>query len=249
MIPKPFSVKRYRSAQDRFFKPALKNFFATEFPRLFGPVMRENLAEALLDLITQMYPERHHLQPGQVLWNALDKHTRADSPTRKYIPVVLSLVTEEDVKLMSTGASRKMVTEQAIARIIREAYQQGGILSMRDIALLTLRTDSYVSVLRKSYEKEHETILPHTGVLHDMGSCISHKSVIVRKVMLEKKDPLDVARETAHSQQAVDQYLNDYHRVKAVYDYNQDVPYIHLVTGIAKHVIKEYVEIITLCQK
>ena len=249
MIPTPSRVKHYRSAQDRFLNPALKNFFATEFPRLFGPVMRENLAEALLQLIGQVHPERQRLQPGQVLWNALDKHTRGDSPHRKYLPVVLSLVTEEDVKLMSTGASRKTVTKQAIARIIQEAYQQGGILSMRDIALLTLRDDSYVSVLRKGYEKEHDTILPHTGVLHDMGSCISHKTVIVRKGMLEKKDPADVARETAHSQQAVDRYLHDYHRVKAVYDYNQDVQYIHLVTGIARHVIKEYVEIIQFCQQ
>lgn len=249
MIQTPSRVKHYRSAQDRFLKPAVMNFFATEFPRLFGPLMRENLAEALLHLIDQLHPERQRLQPGQILWNALDKHTRGDSPNRKYIPVVLSLVNEDDVKLMSTGASRTTVTKQAIARIIREAYQQGGILSMRDIALLTLRTDSYVSLLRKSYEKEHETILPHTGVLHDMGSCMSHKSVIVRKVILEKKDPADVARETAHSQKAVDHYLNDYHRVKSVYDYHQDVQYIHLVTGIAKHVVKEYVEIITLCQK
>ena len=249
MIPTSPRMKQYRSAQDRFLKPALKNFFATEFPRLFGPLMRENLAEALLQLMSQIYPEHLHLQPGQVLWNALDKHTRGDSPNRKYVPVVLSLVTEEDVKLMSTGASRTKVTEQAIARVIREAYQQGGILSMRDIALLTLRTETYVSGLRKNYEKEQDTILPHTGVLHDMGSCISHKSVIVRKVILEKKDPADVARETAHSQKAVDKYLNDYHRVKTVYDYNQDVQYIHLITNIAKHVVKEYVEIIKSCQK
>jgi hypothetical protein len=249
MIPKSSRVKHYQSAQERFLKPALKNFFATEFPRLFGPVMRENLAEALLQLMAQVHPERQRLQPGQILWNALDKHTRGDSPKRKYVPVVLSLVTEDDVKLMASGACRTTVTKQAIARIVREAYQQGGILSMRDVALLTLRTDSYVSVLRKRYEKEHDTILPHTGVLHDMGSCISHKSVIVRKVILEKKDPADVARETAHSQKAVDRYLNDYHRVKSVYDYHQDAQYIHLVTGIAKHVVKEYVEIIQLCQK
>ena len=249
MIPASYREKHYRSAQDRFLKPALMNFFATEFPRLFGPVMRENLAEALLELIEQVHPECQRLQPGQILWNALDKHTRGDSPNRKYTPVVLSLVTEDDVKLMISGIPRTTVTKQAIARIIREAYQQGGILSMRDIALLTLRTNSYVSVLRKRYEKEHDTILPHTGVLHDMGSCITHKSVIVRKVVLEKKDPADVARETAHSQKAVDHYLNDYHRVKSVYVYHKDVQYIHLVTGIAKHVVKEYVEIIKSCQK
>jgi hypothetical protein len=249
MHPTPRSVKHYRSAQDRFLKPAVVNFFAREFPKLFGPVMRENIADELLNLFKSLNPDAQRLQPGQILWNALDKYTRGDSPNRRYVPVVLSLVTQEDVRRLTAGESRTTITQQAMARIIQEAYQQGGILSMRDIALLTLRCDSYVSVLRKTYEKEHDTILPHTGVKHDMGSCITHKAVIVRKVILEKKDPVDVARETTHSQQAVDHYLKDYHRVKAVYDYKQDIEYIHLVTGIAKHVVKEYVEIIKFCQK
>jgi hypothetical protein len=249
MHPTSRSIKHYRSAQDRFLKPALVNFFAREFPKFFGPVMRENIVEELLSIFARLNPEAQHLQPGQILWNALDQHTRGDSPNRRYVPVVLSLVTQEDVQRLSAGVSRTLITQQAIARIIQEAYQQGGILSMRDIALVTLRCDSYISVLRKAYEKEHDTILPHTGVKHDMGSCITHKSVIVRKVILDKKDPADVARETAHTQQAVDHYLNDYHRINAVYTYHQDLDYIHLVTGIAKHVIKEYVEIIKLCQK
>jgi hypothetical protein len=248
VIPQSSRMKHYSSARDRFLKPALKNFFATEFPRLFGPVMRENLAEELLNLMNRLSPDRDRMQPGQVLWNALDRNTRGDSPNRRYVPVVLSLVTESDVSLLCKGTARTKVSEQAVARIIREAYEQGGILSMRDIALLTLRADTYVTTLRKNYEKEHDTVLPHTGVLHDMGSCISHKSVIVRKVILEKKDPADVAKETSHTQKAVDRYLADYHRVKSVYDYNKDVQYIHLVTGIARHVVKEYVEIITLCQ-
>ena len=35
----------------------------------------------------------------------------------------------------------------------------------------------------------------------------------------------------------------------SVYDYHQDVQYIYLVTDIAKHIVKEYIEIIKLCQK
>ena len=77
-----------------------------------------------------------------------------------------------------------------------------------------------------------------------MGSCISHKGTIVRKVVAEKKDPADVAQECRHSQRAVDCYLKDYHRVKTAYEHKQNLDYIHMVTGIAKHVVKEYVEII-----
>ena len=77
-----------------------------------------------------------------------------------------------------------------------------------------------------------------------MGSCISHKTTIIRKVIVEKKDPADVARECHHTQRAVDRYLKDFHRVKTAYKQNQDNDYVHIVTGIAKHVVKQYIEMI-----
>jgi hypothetical protein len=41
MIKTPDCYNRYHSARDRFLKAALSNFFAREFPKLFGPVIRE----------------------------------------------------------------------------------------------------------------------------------------------------------------------------------------------------------------
>jgi hypothetical protein len=244
MIRTPDGIKRYSSAKYRFLKPVVVNFFAREFPKLFGPVMRERLAEELIDLFEKLCPEKTTIRPGQMLWNALDKNTRGDSPNRRYVPVVLSMITEDDVDQLIKGTTMSTITKNAVARIIREAYEQGGILSSRDIGLLTLRQPATASRLRREYEQENGCTLPHTGALHDMGSCISHKSIIVRKVVAEKKDPADVAQQCRHSQRAVDCYLKDYHRVKTAYDHTQDLDYIHLVTGIAKHVVKEYVEII-----
>jgi hypothetical protein len=244
MIKKPDTYRRYHSAQDRFILSAFSNFFAREFPKLFGPVMREKLADELLTLVVNLYPETKRLQPGQMLWNALDQTTRATSPQRRYVPVVLSVITPQDIEQLAQGTPMIKITRSAIARIIQEAYSQGGILSTRDISLLILRDPSTVSGLRLRYEKEHNCTLPHTGLLHDMGSGVSHKTVILRKIIFEKKDPADVARETNHSQKAVDRYLNDYHRVKTVYDYNTDISFIYQVTGLSKHLIKQYVEII-----
>ncbi len=77
-----------------------------------------------------------------------------------------------------------------------------------------------------------------------MGSSVSHKTIIIRKVILEKKDPADVARECNHSQAAVDHYLKDYHRVKTLHGLGQNLDFIHLVTQIAKHVIVQYINLI-----
>jgi len=244
MIKTPDSIKRYDAAKHRFLRPVLINFFAREFPKLFGPVMRERIVDELIDLFEKTTPEVKRIKPGQILWNALDKNTRGDSPNRRYITVVLSVITENDVEQLAKGVLMSVVAQNAIARMIKEAHKQGGILSSRDVGLLTLRTPSYVSRIRLKYEKEHDHLLPHTGLLHDMGSCISHKTTIIRKVVVEKKDPADVARECNHSQGAVDYYLKDFYRVKTAYKQNQDNDYVHIVTGIAKHVVKEYIEMI-----
>jgi hypothetical protein len=244
MIKKPSCHNRYSSARCRFLKPVIEEFFSRELPRFFGPVLREKIAEQLITIFDDLYADTGRIKPGQVLWNALNKDTRAISKKRSYVPVILSLITQNDVDLLANGTPMSEITRNAIARIIREAYDQGGILSTRDVSLLTLRDPSYVSSIRIRYEKEHNCRLPHTGLLHDSGSGTSHKALILRKIIIEKKDPAYVARETAHCQKSVDRYLSDYHRVKTLYDQNPDVDYIHLVTGLSKHLIKQYVEII-----
>jgi len=244
MLSKSPRHKQFNSAKDRFFKPSIMNFFAREFPSLFGPVIRENIANELITLFEKMNPEVDRIKHGQIFWNALDKTTRADSPKRKYVPVKLTLVSEQDIEKLVKGESFVTIKQNAIARVIKEAYEQNGILSTRDIALIFNISDSNASLNRRNYEKQNNVVLPHTGSLHDMGSCITHKVEIIYKVIVEKKDPTQAAYETNHTQQAVDRYLNDYYRVYTLYNKNEDIDFIHSVTNIAKNVVIQYIEII-----
>ena len=244
MMRQPDGIKRYRSAKSRFLKPVIMAFFHKEFPKLFGPIMREKLADELICLFEQNCLSIKRLKPGQLLWNALDKNTRGDSPVRRFTPVVLSLVTPTDIEQLEKGTKPSVVAQNTVARMMNEAYQQGGILSTRDVALIMHRYTGAVSHLRLRYEKDQQCILPHTGALHDMGSTISHKAAIIHKVIIQKKDPAWVAKECNHSQQAVDRYLKDYYRVKTIYQHNSDIEFIHQVTAIAKHVVEQYIRII-----
>jgi hypothetical protein len=244
MIPKPTSVKKYSSAHDRFLKPAIVNFFEREFCGMFGPIVRENIADAIVDLFNSLCPELSRVKPGQLVWNALDKRTRADSYKRRYKPVILSLVTDEDILMFEKNSSVSTIRKNVMARMIREAYQQGAVLSTRDLSLLLVSHAAYLSQLRIEYEQEYKTILPHTGVIHDMGTTLTHKRVIIYKHVVEKKDPAVVARETNHSQRAVDKYLKDFNRVKTLVNDNKDINFIHHTTNIARQVIKQYLQII-----
>ena len=249
MMKSPDCVKRYSSAKSRFLKGALINFFQKEFPKLFGPVLREKIVEELIKIIETNSPSKDHLKPGQMLWNAVDISTRADSKNPKFIPVILTIINQEDIEKLSNGQTVSKIRNHAIDRILVEAYKQGALLSMRDIGLFSWRYSGTISKYRKQYEKEHNVTLPHTGSIQDMGSCISHKKIIIQKIIVEKKDPLVVSKETKHSMQAVDRYLKDFHRVQHCYRNGKDIHFTTTATGLNKFVVKQYWEILQNTQK
>ena len=248
MISKTKNEKQYRSAHDRFLKPMIVNFLVYEL-RYLGPVTAANVADELIRIFEENVPQIGRLKHGQMLWNALDKNTRGDSKNRKYKAVVLSVVTDEDVTLFKQGKSIKEIRKQIIARIMKEAYEQGGILSTRDVGLILSHDSSVISQERSQYEIEHQTVLPHPGVLHDMGSTITHKRMIIYKYVIEKKATNIIALETNHSQRAVDHYIRDYNRVKILLDDHKNLEFIHLATKIAKPVIKQYQDVFNQCVK
>ena len=239
MITESRNVKQYRSAHNRFLKPMIVNFLVYEL-RYLGPVTAANVADELIRIFEENVPQTDRLRHGQMLWNALDKNTRGDSKNRKYKSVVLSVVTDEEVALFEQGKSIREIRKQIIARIIKEAYQQGGILSTRDAGLILAQDCSVISNARIEYETEHQTVLPHPGVLHDMGSTVTHKQIIIQKYVAEKKATNIIALETNHSQRAVDHYIRDYNRVKTLLDDHKDLEFIHMATKIAKPVIAQY---------
>jgi hypothetical protein len=205
--------KQYDSAPKRLLEAAVAQFFEENFPKFFGSEMRRRIAQHLLALIEEQWPAYTHLRPGQCLWNAVAIETRADSPRLRLVPVVLTLIDEDDMAQRANGVSLTQIGQQATARVLEEAYQQGALLSMRDLALLTWHTEGRIIYFRKGWETTNQRQLPHPGTLQDMGSCITHKTSIVVKAIYEGRDTRQVALETKHTQRAVDRYLKDFHRL------------------------------------
>lgn len=244
MIAQPQAQKHFGSARKRSLQSSIESFLDREFPRTFGPVIRQKMAERIVDLVDQQLPPKDYLRPGQCVWNAVSIATRPDSPNCRLVPVILTLVDSSDVEQLARGIPMSAIAQQSIARICREAFEQGALLSMRDIGLLVWRSNSTISTIREKWEADQKTALPHVGTIQDFGTCISHKTAIIRKVVYEGKDPRRAADETKHSQRAVDRYLKDFHRVKTCYDHMPDIEFITRTTGLSRHLVNQYVGII-----
>jgi len=244
MLPISAASKHYSSAHKRFLKPAIENFFKTEFAKSFGPNVRSFIADELIKIFKENNRDTNSLKPGQVLWTAIHKDTKSGSHNMKLVPVILTLVNDDDISKLENGLNVSEHKQNVIARILKEAYSQGALLSMRDVSLLLVMGYSSASQIRKKYEEKHNVNLPHPGNLQDMGSCLTHKYQIIYKCVVEKKDPLIAAKETNHTVMAVDRYLKDFNRVKTLYLDDKDEDYIHLVTKLSLNLIAQYVNII-----
>jgi len=203
MIGASSSHKHFASARKRFLQASIERFFELEFSRLFGPFMREQISSRLVELVEEQMPPRDFLRPGQCLWNAVALETRPDSPKLRLVPVVLTLVDDSDTDRLAAGTRLRDVLAGTIARMMEEAFEQGALLSTRDLGLLLGHDHRYISSRRRAWEDEHHQTLPHPGSLQDFGSCLSHKIAIIVKVVYEKKPTRQVASETKHTQRAV----------------------------------------------
>lgn len=241
MIPTTCAQKHYSSAHTRFFDAAIHRFFKEHFPGLIGDELLKLITVKLMDLIQTYAADITRIKPGQMLWIAVDKSTRADSHKVRYRPVVLTVVHPDEIGILEQGNTTiPQMVPGSIARMCNEAYEQNALLSMRDIGLICKRSWGTISNLRQQYEKEHNKLLPTPAALQDMGSGVTHKTIILRKILKEKKDMATVRKETNHTQQAIDRYLKDYRRVEILLKEQKDIFYIAQITQLSMYLIKQY---------
>lgn len=208
---------QYRPQAGKTLREALRNFIRREFPRLGGPWVIEMFVDKLLQLVDRYHIERDKLQPGQILWPAIavdeaPGYRKAIYATRQ-VPVVLTLVNQDDIAAMREGHPWSDIVQRSLVRAMKEAYAQGGLLTTSDLSVLFYHSHSRVAELIRQYEIQTGEVVPRRGTLHDMGRTVTHKRIICRKAFLEGKTTDVIARETDHSPEAVDHYLLDFSRV------------------------------------
>jgi hypothetical protein len=249
MAGKPPASALYSPYQAKTFPAALAQLVAQEFPHLGGPKVRELFVAEVTRLIERYYPPRERMQPGQILWWAVDKtdrphdhHTMAET---RLVPVVLTLVTLDDIRALAQGQGRTSVSQQVVARVHHEADAQGGVLSEIDTALLLAYAPGHISDLILAYEARTGEVLPRRGTVHDMGRSVTHKGVIARKVLKERKTTAQAAHETNHTSESVDRYLLDLMRCYVCLKRAKQSPdQTAFATGLSVSLVKEYAALI-----
>jgi hypothetical protein len=239
----------YRPLSAKTLRVALKSFIRREFPRLGGPWVIDKFVDKLLEIVDQYRFFHGKLIPGQVVWPAV----KIDDPpvyrkpiaSTHQIPAIITIVNQDDVEALRNNADRQQLLKQAIVRAANDAYAQGGVLSCTDLGLLFQRSNNRVAEIIRKYETETGDVVPRRGNIHDMGRTVTHKSIICRKAYLEGKVTPQIALETCHSPEAVDNYVLDFARVFfATIQRSMSIDETVFAIQRPRYLVQEYVRLI-----
>jgi hypothetical protein len=247
--------KKLRRIQDKNLKRLLLHRFLNHYGYDKGAITANAIIDDILQLIEDYFlvtpqpdGDLHHLHYGQLTWMAIPIEARP----RKYQsiaetqlqPVVLSFVTDDDIAHIAHGFDSKTLRKKRLARWVDETFDQGALLTQLDLAILLGVCDAVVSQYVNEIQKDTGKLLPTRGNIHDLSGAITHKREIIT-LYLEGYLTPEIAMKTKHSNEAVDRYIRDYHRVEMLWRHGiTDLDQMSQLSRLAKRVIQQYIDLL-----
>jgi len=214
--------------------------------------MARSFISHLIALRERFCPLFEDLAPGQLQAVALcvtDRRMSLKTRYRSHVPVRLTLYTQAELAALERLGPRDRdaideILQRRVARILTEAYCQGGLLSLSLVGIITHQHPARISRLVDDFEARHHLVLPTPGTIHDAGSKLTHKTTIVR-MHLTGMDCKEIARQTFHCEEAVGRYIDDFERVLIAKAHGVPQGLIGRILKLADHVVTQYEELIT----
>jgi len=232
----------------RNLQTRLINRFRDKYRFLGGEEITRFIVEDILSLVEEAYLPRKMMRKGQIVWDGV-KIKQDQKPGRaltmkktKTIPIVLTLVTEEDIKKYKRGTSIKEIRKDIYERISKEANERGTVLNHCDFGLLTCQSMSVVGRCIREREKEKNIQILTRGKAHDLGRGVTHKAEILRMGKIQKYSILEIKRRTNHSVDAIERYNRDFERIELLIP-KLSIQEIAYVTGLSEGLVKEHIKL------
>lgn len=205
-------------------------------------------AQAVLDTVYRVFgayfESNAALKPGQMHFEVVSEAAPPQLPLAKcpLVTVVLTLdAGQQDLQVKESGGIAAL-RQQRIQRLAHEAYQQGGLLTVEDLANRLLNCGERTLSRDLAALRKEGIVLPLRSTVKDMGRSITHRSQIV-KLWLEGKEYSEIAKATYHSVDAVANYIEKFKRVIALMKEGYDIKTISFLVKISTTLTEEYIAI------
>jgi len=186
------------------------------------------------------HAEGNILQPGQMIWTALDMNEPPGKPLKicKLRRIILTHIKPKEDAEVRRLYSRSAKRQQQINRMAVEAQEQQALLSQEDLAEIL---DTDVRTIRRDIQdlRRQGISVPTRGQQKDIGPGVTHRVQAIT-LFLEEKEPVEIARTIKHSLTAVERYIDTFCRVVFCQRRFRNNLKTALVVGVSVHTVNTY---------
>lgn len=235
--------------RDKTLHNVLSHLFVTEFGYEKKVIFAEAMIERILETIDAFVKPASLLKPGQYLWMAVSNDGRKHAQKRMreipQVPVILDLVTDDDLKALAEGEDSRAVRGRRHARLLNQAFAQGGVLAQSDLAAISLVHRATVSDDIADFRKTHGQILPYRGSVQDVGATLTHKVETIRLFEAGCLEPEICERlPVAHNLQSVENYVQTYKNITKLLERGFAPAEVSGILSVGVRLVETYVDII-----
>lgn len=248
---------RYESIPKRSFRNAIIRLLEENYKILGSHKVLSLLADDIVNLHKEFYPDLDTSRSGHIVWRTTGAQCKKPSYGTKVEDyevktVILPLITDEDVEqrirshygIQKNHCDKQVDRDIAVmARLVKSAYEQGGLLSGAELSVLLNRSLGTIGRYLRLYHERNKDILPTKGIVLDQGSKPSHKGSIIH--LYEQGYPeLDIARLTSHTLDAIGRYIRKYKNIKLLLEKGFSLIEMVRTTGMGRSTILQYRDLV-----
>lgn len=203
------------------------------------------IAEAFYEQFSLYYQEHTNisLSSGEVAYEVVAR----DEPAGKHIRLARKITAR--LRLIDFNSDLEVLANfglaglrrHRVARLTKLAYDQGGLLSYEDLAMLL--STSPATVKRDAAFLRHQgKFIMTRGVKQDMGPGLSHKTIIC-DLYFKGYTFSEIEFQTNHSESSVKRYLADFIQVASLHRQNFSIQQIRLIAQKSERLVREYLQL------
>jgi biotin operon repressor len=209
------------------------------------------IAEAFYQQFSLYFQEHANvrLSTGEIAYEAV----AAEEPAGKHIRLSRKLTVR--LKLIDFNTDLEALANYGLAglrrhrlaRLSRQAYDQGALLSYEDIAMLLTTSPATVKRDVQHLRRQGQFIMTR-GTKHDMGPGLSHKTAIL-DLYFKGYTFTEIEAKTNHSETSVKRYLADFLQVATLWRQEFSHNQIRLIAKRSDRLVREYIQLYQTYQK
>ena len=241
-IPATIEHKLHHGLEHRIL-----DLLETEYGMVSGDKIRRMFAKEIATIADECIVDPTRLDAGQAVWWAVavgeGKNYATNAKDITYVPVILDMMTQDDLDMISGGFSLRERRKRKVVRLFENAYEQGGTLTHSDVAFWLNISTGTVGKDVKEYMEETGKVVHTRGIVHDIGPTLTHKKIIVSMWYRGYQEP-EIEQRTNHSHDAINRYIKAAQKVELALEHTKDPVKISRMLGMTKKLVEEYIDII-----